>query len=97
MKIKRITAAVLSLCIVGGAFTFNAPADFDFSMTAEAEGTCYTLNNTTGMLTLKGNVALDEIKNFEQKEAVKKSKLRKEQSCRKTVSCCSGIMSTALQ
>lgn len=37
MKIKRIVAAVLALCMVGGAFAFNAPVVRDFSIIAEAE------------------------------------------------------------
>ncbi len=36
MKIKRIIAAVLSLCMVGGAFTFNSTAVRDYSITAKA-------------------------------------------------------------
>ncbi len=71
MKIKRIIAAVLSLCMVGGAFTFNAPTVRDYSITADAAGECYIFNSTTGLLTLKGNVVLDEITGFEQKDAVK--------------------------
>ena len=52
MKTKRIVAAVLSLCMVGGAFAFNAPQVRDYSITADAAGECYTFNTTTGLLTL---------------------------------------------
>ena len=75
MKINRIIAAVLSLCMVGGAFTFNAPAISDYSITADAAGECYLYNSTTGLLTLKGNIVYDEIANFEHKEDVKKIKV----------------------
>lgn len=36
MKIKRVIAAVLSLCMVSGAVSFNAPMVRDFSITADA-------------------------------------------------------------
>ena len=71
MKIKRIIAAALSLCMVGGALTFNAPTVRDYSITADAAGESYLFNSTTGVMTLKGNVILDEITGFEQKDAVK--------------------------
>ena len=77
MKIKRIIAAALSLCMVGGALTFNAPAVRDYSITADAAGECYTFNSTTGLLTLKGNVVLDEITGFANKEDVKSIKSAK--------------------
>ena len=77
MKIKRIIAAALSLCMVGGALTFNAPTVRDYSITADAAGECYTFNSTTGLLTLKGNVVLDEITGFAQKDAVKSIKAAK--------------------
>ena len=67
MKTKRILAAVLSLCLLGGAFAYDAPVLSDFSITADAAGECYTFNSTTGLLTLKGNVILDEISGFEKK------------------------------
>ena len=71
MKIKRVIAVALSLFMAGGAFTFNAPHVRDYSITADAAGECYTFNSTTGQLTLKGNVVLDEITGFTQKDAVK--------------------------
>ena len=74
MKISRIIAAVLSLCMVGGAFTFNSTAVRDYSITADAAGDCYTFNSTTGVLTLRGNVVLEEITEFDRKEAVKSIK-----------------------
>ncbi len=74
MKINRIIAAVLSLCMVGGAFTFNSTAVRDYSITADAAGECYTFNSTTGVLTLRGNVVLEEITEFDRKEAVKSIK-----------------------
>ena len=74
MKISRIIAAVLSLCMVGGAFTFNSTAVRDYSITADAAGECYTFNSTTGVLTLRGNVVLEEITEFDRKEAVKSIK-----------------------
>ena len=77
MKIKRIIAAALSLCMVGGAFTFNAPTVRDYSITADAAGECYIFNSTTGLLTLKGNVVLDEITGFANKEDVKSIKAAK--------------------
>ena len=77
MKIKRIIAAALSLCMVGGAFTFNAPTVRDYSITADAAGECYIFNSTTGLLTLKGNVVLDEITGFANKEDVKSIKSAK--------------------
>ena len=77
MKIKRIIAAVLSLCMVGGAFTFNSTAVRDYSITADAAGECYTFNSTSGQLTLKGNVVLEEIISFDEKEKVKSIKAAK--------------------
>ena len=71
MKIKKVIAAALSLCMAGGAFAFNAPVVRDYSITADAAGECYTFNSTTGQLTLKGNVDYYEFVMFEQREAVK--------------------------
>ncbi|MBQ6212707.1 MAG: BspA family leucine-rich repeat surface protein, partial [Ruminococcus sp.] len=77
MKIKRIISTALSLCMVGGALTFNAPTVRDYSITADAAGECYTFNSTTGLLTLKGNVVLDEITGFANKKDVKSIKAAK--------------------
>lgn len=74
MKIRKLIAAALSLCMAGGAFEFNAPAIKDYSITADAAGECYTFNSTTGLLTLKGKIVLDEIKGFAMKEDVQKIK-----------------------
>lgn len=74
MKTKRIIAAVLSLCMLGGEFAFNAPAAGDFGIVADAAGECYVFNSTTGLLTLKGEVDHNEIIAFEQKENVKRIK-----------------------
>ena len=38
MKIRKLIAAALSLCIVGGAFAFNAPMVRDYSITADVAG-----------------------------------------------------------
>ena len=71
MKIKKAIAAALSLFMLGGAYSYNAPAVRNYSITADAAGECYTFNSTTGQLTLKGNVDYSEFVMFEQREAVK--------------------------
>ncbi|MBR2283463.1 MAG: BspA family leucine-rich repeat surface protein [Ruminococcus sp.] len=74
MKFKKVIAAALSLFMLGGVVSYNAPAFRDFAIVADAAGECYTFNSTTGLLTLKGNVVHDEMTGFEQKDAVKSIK-----------------------
>ncbi|MBR2282912.1 MAG: leucine-rich repeat protein [Ruminococcus sp.] len=71
MKFKKAAAAVLSVFTLGGMTGYGAPAVMDYPITAEAAGECYSFDSATGLLTLKGDVILDEIMNFEQKDAVK--------------------------
>lgn len=66
--IRRVSAAVLSLAIVGGAMPY-APSLFklpDFSLTAEA-ASGYSYDSTTQTLTLKGPFDLDDIRSYSTK------------------------------
>ena len=51
MKMKRFIAAVFALLMIGGTAGYSAPAFSGFSITANAEGSCYTFDSETGVLT----------------------------------------------
>jgi surface protein len=67
MKIKKVLAVVMSLCMVAGAVSYGAPV-ISQVITAQASpvnGSCYSLDESTGVLTLKGNVEGDVLRNFD--------------------------------
>ena len=64
MKMKKVLAVVMSLCMTTGVISYGAPV-ISQGIIAQAEsvdGSCYTFNETTGILTLKGNVDGDELR-----------------------------------
>ena len=85
MKTRRIIASFLSLCMLGGTLSYNFSSTTisaaaveskiegkkETTTIADAAGSCYTFDAETGTLTLKGNIVLEEITGFENKEAVK--------------------------
>ena len=84
MKTRRIIASFLSLCMLGGTLSYNFPSTTisaaaveskiegkkETTTIADAAGICYTFDAETGTLTLKGNIVLEEIRGFKNKEAV---------------------------
>ena len=66
---KKSAAIGLSLCMLGGlSCTINEFAKP--AIVANAADTCYAFDESTGQLTLKGNIVLDEISNFADKKKV---------------------------
>ena len=74
MKNKRLAAGLLALTFVfGGAVSSGAPVILQ-TITAQAESVeadCYTFDAETGVLTLKGEVDCDAVKNISFKDSVK--------------------------
>ncbi|MCR5541257.1 MAG: BspA family leucine-rich repeat surface protein [Ruminococcus sp.] len=67
MQRKRILAAVMSLCMVAGVASYGAPV-ISQTITAQAEATteaeCYSFDEETGALTLRGEVGGDALREF---------------------------------
>jgi surface protein len=73
MQVKKVLATVMSLCIAAGAVSYGAPV-ISQTITAQAytfETNCYSFDETTGTLTLKGKIDADTLRNFSPKTAVK--------------------------
>ncbi|MCR5021420.1 BspA family leucine-rich repeat surface protein [Ruminococcus sp.] len=67
MQRKRILAAVMSLCMVAGAASYGAPV-ISQTITAQAEAAteaeCYSFDEETGVLTLRGEIDGDALREF---------------------------------
>ena len=67
MQIKKVLAVVMSLCMTAGVVSYGAPV-ITQTITAQAEAAaeaeCYSFDEETGVLTLKGNVDSDTLKEF---------------------------------
>ena len=66
MQAKKILAVVMSLCLTAGAVNYGAPIITQniTAQAAEIEADCYSFNETTGVLTLKGEIDRDALKDF---------------------------------
>ena len=66
MQAKKILAFVMSLCLTAGAVSYGAPIITQniTAQAAEIEADCYSFNETTGVLTLKGEIDRDALKEF---------------------------------
>ena len=67
MQRKRILAAVMSLCMVAGVASYGAPV-ISQTITAQAEAAteaeCYSFDEETGVLTLRGEIDGDALREF---------------------------------
>lgn len=66
MQMKKFIAVVMSLCMVAGAVSYGAPV-ITQSITAQAAETetdCYSFDETTGELTLKGEIDSSVLSRF---------------------------------
>ena len=66
MQVKKFLAVVMSLCMAAGAVSYGAPI-ISQNITAQAasiKGDCYSFDESTGVLTLKGEVQRDAIRDF---------------------------------
>ena len=74
MRTKRILAAVMALCMMTGAIGCGAPAIAQ-SITAQAdsavEAECYSFDEATGTLTLRGKVDRNAISTISYKSSIK--------------------------
>ncbi|EXM37631.1 cell surface protein [Ruminococcus albus SY3] len=73
MQMKKILAVVMSLCMVAGAVSYGAPV-ITQSITAQAAETetyCYSFDETTGTLTLKGEIDSNALRSFNTKYNLK--------------------------
>ena len=71
MKLKKILAVVMSLCMVAGTVSYGAPV-ITQNITAQAaefitETDCYSFDDSTGKLTIKGNVDGATLRKFNNK------------------------------
>jgi len=74
MKLKKVLAVVMSLCLAAGAVSYGAPV-ITQSITAQAasvDGIGYSYDVSTGVLTLKGNVDGDSLLGLSYRDKVKK-------------------------
>jgi surface protein len=74
MKLKKVLAVVMSLCLTAGAVSYGAPV-ITQSITAQAasvDGIGYSYDVSTGVLTLKGNVDGDSLLGLSYRDKVKK-------------------------
>ena len=76
MKLKKLAAAALSLTILCGALPavpggYVQPQQVCAADPYDEIGSCYEFDSETCTMYLKGNVSLNAIKNFDQKNAVK--------------------------
>ena len=72
MKMKKVLAVLMSLCMTAGVVSYGAPV-ITKSITAQAdtiEGSCYSFNEETGELTLKGEIDKRTIRSFSYKQLV---------------------------
>uniref|UniRef100_UPI0025E18BFC BspA family leucine-rich repeat surface protein n=1 Tax=Ruminococcus sp. TaxID=41978 RepID=UPI0025E18BFC len=66
MKMKKVLAVVMSLCMTAGAVSYGAPV-ITQTITAQAvdmETDCYSFDEATGVLTLRGKVDRDALNEF---------------------------------
>ena len=77
MELKKVLAVVMSLCMVAGTVSYGAPV-ITQSITAQAanvalETDCYSYNETTRVLTLKGEIDRSKFNTFSNryKDSVK--------------------------
>ncbi len=71
MKLKKVLAVVMSLCMVAGTVSYGAPV-ITQNITAQAaesitETDCYSFDDSTGKLTIKGNVDGATLRKFNNK------------------------------
>ena len=69
MKLKKVLAVVMSLCMVAGTVSYGAPV-ITQSITAQAADSAtngFSFNQTTGRLTLSGTVDGDVLRKFNNK------------------------------
>ena len=69
MKLKKVLAVVMSLCMVAGTVSYGAPV-ITQSITAQADDSAtngFSFNQTTGRLTLSGTVDGDVLRKFNNK------------------------------
>ncbi|SFD18683.1 BspA family leucine-rich repeat surface protein [Ruminococcus albus] len=70
MKLKKVLAVVMSLCMVAGTVSYGAPV-ISQSITAQAAESAttsgFSFNQTTGSLTLSGTVDGDTLRKFNNK------------------------------
>ncbi|MBO4865842.1 MAG: BspA family leucine-rich repeat surface protein [Ruminococcus sp.] len=70
MQMKKILAVVMSLCMTAGVVSYGAPV-ITQTITAQAEAAaeaeCYSFNQTTGLLTLKGEIDGGALRAFNTK------------------------------
>ncbi|WP_024859099.1 BspA family leucine-rich repeat surface protein [Ruminococcus albus] len=73
MQIKKVLAVVMSLCMIAGAESYCAPV-ISNSITAQAstvESDCFSFDEETGVLTLRGDVEASALWLFSNKQNVK--------------------------
>ncbi|EXM40336.1 cell surface protein [Ruminococcus albus SY3] len=72
MQLKKVLAVVMSLCMVAGAVSYGAPviSQVITAQAEEAEEECYSFDEKTGVLTLRGNVDVDTVKSIRFKDDV---------------------------
>ena len=67
MQMKKVLAVVMSLCMTAGVVSYGAPV-ITQTITAQAEAVteaeCYSFDEATGLLTLRGTVDRDTLKEF---------------------------------
>ena len=66
MQMKKVLAVLMSLCMVAGTVSYGAPVIIQ-NITAQAaavEGSCYSFDAETGVLTLRGEVDHFALKEF---------------------------------
>ncbi|SFC76188.1 BspA family leucine-rich repeat surface protein [Ruminococcus albus] len=66
MQVKKVLAVVMSLCMAAGTVSYGAPfiSQNMIAQAASVEADCYSFDESTGVLTLKGEVQRDAIKEF---------------------------------
>ena len=67
MQMKKVLAVLMSLCMTAGVVSYGAPV-ITKTITAQAEAVteaeCYSFDEATGLLTLRGTVDRDTLKEF---------------------------------
>ncbi len=79
MKVKKVLAVVMSLCMAAGVVSYGAPV-ITQPITAQAADSAtsgISFNKTTGVLTLSGTVDGDSVRDFNYKQDVRSIKVQK--------------------
>ncbi|SEK57250.1 BspA family leucine-rich repeat surface protein [Ruminococcus albus] len=73
MQIKKVLAVVMSLCMAAGAVSYGAPviSQSITAQAADAESDCCTLDEKTGVLTLRGQVNASDVSKYGNTKKVK--------------------------